>query len=582
MAPAGPVRAFLSYAHEDHAWRDRVLKQLGWLVNSGQLAVFDDRADRSRASTGTPDHPSRARPRPTIVIVLHLARISSAPRYLHASRSSAGARRQRNGTCRPDRRSSATTSISAARRSAAHQCLPQDETNDLKPLSDWDQTDGQPRPLSTDRRPLGASACGSSATQLAGRHRPRSSPRLPPAASGAATRPAPARPLRRPPDRPRPAPRAWILDDDRQPIIVLGPGGIGKSKLTIAALHDPAVAARFADALLRPARRRARRGRHPRRGRGGPRARARRATGRTCWRRCRGAGAPRARQCGDPLGGRPDRRRAAPSRAWPPARHRVWSPRLRGFELPGTADWRPMLVEPLPLDPARAPVPRHRRRRATPPIPRSRHCWPASTACRSRSSWSPTAPGPSPTPPPCCANGRRAQRLRPPRPGRAQGPRPRRLDRAVAGEPAPDRRRPAPVRRPRPPAPRPRPRRPARDHAPRRSHGGERPRPDRPRPARPGTAAHAGAGARARGRAHARRARGHRSGRPLLGARRHAALSRRKFLRPRRGAARTRRAAQHRGGPARRTADAEGFGGSAGAGSASGTRGRLSAASVWP
>ncbi len=42
--------------------------------------------------------------------------------------------------------------------------------------------------------------------------------------------------------------RAWILRRRRrQPIIVLGPGGIGKSKLTIAALHDPAVAARFAD-----------------------------------------------------------------------------------------------------------------------------------------------------------------------------------------------------------------------------------------------------------------------------------------------------------------------------------------------
>jgi hypothetical protein len=31
MPPAGPVRAFLSYAHEDHAWRDRVLDHIGWL-----------------------------------------------------------------------------------------------------------------------------------------------------------------------------------------------------------------------------------------------------------------------------------------------------------------------------------------------------------------------------------------------------------------------------------------------------------------------------------------------------------------------------------------------------------------------
>jgi TIR domain len=43
MPPAGPVRAFLSYAHEDHAWRDAVLDHLGWLRHSGQLQAFDDR-----------------------------------------------------------------------------------------------------------------------------------------------------------------------------------------------------------------------------------------------------------------------------------------------------------------------------------------------------------------------------------------------------------------------------------------------------------------------------------------------------------------------------------------------------------
>ena len=43
MAPAGPVRAFLSYAHEDFVWRDRVLDQLGWLRHSKQLQAFEDR-----------------------------------------------------------------------------------------------------------------------------------------------------------------------------------------------------------------------------------------------------------------------------------------------------------------------------------------------------------------------------------------------------------------------------------------------------------------------------------------------------------------------------------------------------------
>ena len=42
MPPAGPVRAFLSYAHEDQAWRDAVLGQLGWLRHSGELDVFYD------------------------------------------------------------------------------------------------------------------------------------------------------------------------------------------------------------------------------------------------------------------------------------------------------------------------------------------------------------------------------------------------------------------------------------------------------------------------------------------------------------------------------------------------------------
>ena len=39
---AGPVRAFLSYAHEDHAWRDALLGQLGWLTHSGQFDLFCD------------------------------------------------------------------------------------------------------------------------------------------------------------------------------------------------------------------------------------------------------------------------------------------------------------------------------------------------------------------------------------------------------------------------------------------------------------------------------------------------------------------------------------------------------------
>ena len=37
------VRVFLSYAHEDAAWRDAVLNHLGWLRHTDRLRVFDDR-----------------------------------------------------------------------------------------------------------------------------------------------------------------------------------------------------------------------------------------------------------------------------------------------------------------------------------------------------------------------------------------------------------------------------------------------------------------------------------------------------------------------------------------------------------
>ena len=38
-----PVRVFISYAHEDRAWCERLLDHLGWLRHSGQLAILDDR-----------------------------------------------------------------------------------------------------------------------------------------------------------------------------------------------------------------------------------------------------------------------------------------------------------------------------------------------------------------------------------------------------------------------------------------------------------------------------------------------------------------------------------------------------------
>ena len=40
---SGPVRVFLSYAHEDHKWRDDLLNQLGGLRYDDKLVHFDDR-----------------------------------------------------------------------------------------------------------------------------------------------------------------------------------------------------------------------------------------------------------------------------------------------------------------------------------------------------------------------------------------------------------------------------------------------------------------------------------------------------------------------------------------------------------
>ena len=136
---------------------------------------------------------------------------------------------------------------------------------------------------------------------------------------------------------------------------MLGPGGIGKSKLTLAALHDPAVAARFADRryFVRL---------HDVRDEAGVYGAVAAALGRE----------PGAQPLADviaALAGEPallvldnaespwevdptGAEQAFARLAELPGTSLVVS--LRGFELPGTADWRPILVEPLPLDPARS------------------------------------------------------------------------------------------------------------------------------------------------------------------------------------------------------------------------------------
>ena len=116
MAPAGPVRAFLSYAHEDHAWRDALLGHLGWLIDSGQLTVFrDPQIEPGRAMERASSEPSSTAAE--IVFVLTSEHFFASP-LLHPSASSCRAlARQDSGACRPDP-DLCGRSISAPHRSA--------------------------------------------------------------------------------------------------------------------------------------------------------------------------------------------------------------------------------------------------------------------------------------------------------------------------------------------------------------------------------------------------------------------------------------------------------------------------------
>jgi TIR domain len=486
MAPAGPVRAFLSYAHEDHAWRDRVLNQLGWLRHSGQLQAFDDR----QIKTGERWDPRiRAELDAAAIIIVLISEHFVGSRFCTIEELVRAVDRQRGGTADLIAIYCDWVDLEALPL-AAHQVLPQDEKNDLQPLSAWGEKEAS----------LPLSRIAAAVRRMVEARRPQASE----PADGA----APASPPAGIPPRGRfvgretdlDQLRAWILDDTTQPVAVLGPGGIGKSKLTIAALVDGAIAARFGESRLfvrlEDVRDEA------------------------------GIYAAVARELGREPGGQPMAAVVAALRGAPalvvldnaetpweadlagaeqafarlaelPDTSLVVS--LRGFELPGVADWRPILIEPLPEHPSRALF-----------LAIAGDRWaadPALLALLARlrpaagdRAGRPPRPGRARRHDRAAPVGGRAKRLRPPRPGRPQGARPRRLDRPLAHEPAHDRVRPPPVRPARPPAARPRPRRPRGRHARGRQRRRRRADPDRTDPARHRAPAHAGAGARACGR----------------------------------------------------------------------------------
>jgi tetratricopeptide (TPR) repeat protein len=234
MAETGPIRAFLSYAHEDHAWRDRVLKHLGWLRNSGRLEEFDDR--QLKPGEAWDDRIQGELREADIVIVL------ISPDFVGSAYC--GLEELLVTTEREKRGQTVVVPILCdhvdlgALPVAQVQCLPQDEQNDLKPLVDWPNFNVPLAVIAGKIRSL--------VQELEGAR--------PVAAAGAADAPTevrqewclptpPARCFGRQEERDRIV-QALLLDPP-DPIIVYGGAGIGKTTLTLDAACHPEVVERF-------------------------------------------------------------------------------------------------------------------------------------------------------------------------------------------------------------------------------------------------------------------------------------------------------------------------------------------------
>src|SRR5919205_28352 len=133
MPGSGPVRAFLSYAHEDARWRDAVLKHLGWLRHTDQLAVFDDRQIKPGAEW---DAEIRGQLEAASIVIPQISPDFVNSRYcgvveLLGALDQAKTKGTRLVPIVCDHVDLGALPI------APRQCLPQDELNDLRPLCDW-------------------------------------------------------------------------------------------------------------------------------------------------------------------------------------------------------------------------------------------------------------------------------------------------------------------------------------------------------------------------------------------------------------------------------------------------------------
>src|ERR671910_523921 len=97
MPPAGPVRAFLSYAHADRQVVEALRDHLGWLENDERIAVFDD----SRLVAGEDwDERLKAELRQADLILLVVTAKFTRSRYCtRVELKEALRRREADGTC---------------------------------------------------------------------------------------------------------------------------------------------------------------------------------------------------------------------------------------------------------------------------------------------------------------------------------------------------------------------------------------------------------------------------------------------------------------------------------------------------
>ena len=234
MAETGPIRAFLSYAHEDHLWRDRVLKHLGWLRNSGRLEQFDDRQLKPGESWDERIQ-SELHEADIVIVLISPDFVGSA--YCGLEELLVTTEREKRGQ---------TVVVPilcdhvdlGALPIARLQCLPQDEQNDLKPLVDWpnfnvplaaiaDKIRGLVQELEAARPTAGAKALEPAGEESREWCLPT----------------PPARCFGREAERQRIV--QALLVDPPDPIIVYGGAGIGKTVLSLDAACHPEVVERF-------------------------------------------------------------------------------------------------------------------------------------------------------------------------------------------------------------------------------------------------------------------------------------------------------------------------------------------------